>query len=62
MITDQQFKRGSRVRVTVTRRGIHIRNYNATFVSWSPSGNAYLMADDGKHKTVSAESCKLIKQ
>lgn len=62
MITDQQFVRGSRVRVTVTRRGIHIRNYNATFVHWTPNGSAYLKGDDGKHKTVSAESCKLIKQ
>lgn len=62
MITNQQLLTGSRVRVTIWRKGQHVRDYYGTVTGWAKSGNVYLKADDGKHKTVSPESCKLIKQ
>lgn len=62
MITDRQLVPGARVRVTICRNGLHVSNYYATVTGWAKSGSVYLKADDGKHKTVSAESCKLIKQ
>ncbi|WP_020603231.1 hypothetical protein [Spirosoma spitsbergense] len=52
---------GSRVRVTIERGGLHIRNYYATVIRWSKSGKLYVKSDSGMSRLVSAESCKLIK-
>lgn len=60
MITE--IKNGSRVRVRIERNGLHVRSYVATVTGWRKNGNLTLKTDDGKSRSVSAESCKLIKQ
>ena len=53
---------GSRVRVTITRLGLHVRSYGAIVTSWAKNGNLNLIGDDGKAKSVSSENVKLIRQ